>query len=68
MNTFSKRDMFYGLESHLSRNILEEHLKKFRVSRDFTVAKNAILKPGKLTPVNVRLEKLLFPDLKYISP
>lgn len=68
MNTFSKRDIFYGFESHLSRDMLEDHFKKFRVSGDFCIAKDRNLKPGKLNIVKVKLEKSLFPDLRYISP
>lgn len=68
MQEFQQRDALFGLESKLSRDILEKSIKKFRVSKDFCVAKDMILKPNKLNAVTVRLEKSLFPDTQYISP
>lgn len=68
MHEFQQRDSLFGLESKLSRDILEKSIKKFRVSRDFKIAENITLDPGNITPVKVRLEKSLFPDIQYISP
>lgn len=68
MNTFSKRDTLNGLESKLSREMLESHIKKVRVSQDFCVAKDKNLKPGKINIVKVKLEKRLLPEIEFISP
>jgi len=68
MNTFSKFDTLYWLESKLSRDILESHIKKFRVSEDFSVAKDTIVKPNYSNTVKVKLEKSLFPQVDVITP
>jgi len=63
MNWFSQRDRLFWLESKLSRDILESHIKKFRVSQDFSVAEDSIVKPKEINIVKVKLEKSLFPDI-----
>ncbi len=68
MDWFSDRDILLGRESKLSRNTLESHIKKFRVSWDFSVAKDTIVKAKDLNVVKVKLEKSLFPDMETITP
>lgn len=68
MDKFSDRESSHGIESYLSRNMLEKKMKKLRVSEDFCVAKNKLLKPGKTNIVRVRLEKSLFPPVDIILP
>jgi hypothetical protein len=68
MGDFEKKDIVYGLESKLSRDMLEKSMKKFRVSKDFCVAKNTIVKPKEINIVQIRLEKSLFPDVDIITP
>lgn len=63
MNKFREDDQMFGFNSYLSRGILDSQIKKFRVSDDFSVAQNVALEPSKITPVVVRLEKKLFPDM-----
>ncbi len=68
MDWFSDRDILLGLESKLSRDTLESNIKKFRVSWDFSIAKDTIVKPKDLNIVKVKLEKSLFPEMEYITP
>lgn len=67
MNKFTRDEQMFGLNSHLSLGILNSQIKKFRVSDDFSVAQNIVLEPSKITPVVVRLEKKLFPDMWILS-
>jgi hypothetical protein len=53
----------FGHESNLSRQKLENNINKFWVSNDFMLDQDALLKPGEETPVSVRLDKSLFPEL-----
>ncbi len=63
----TKIDTLYGIESTLSRQILDRNIKKFWVSEDFVTSGDAIFKPWEYTPVKIRLEKKLFPEIKNIS-
>lgn len=63
MNKFTQDDQMFGVNSYLSREILDSQIKKFRVSDDFSVAQDVFLEPSKITSVVVRLEKKLFPDM-----
>lgn len=67
MNSFEIRDTIFGLESNFSSEILDRNIKKFWVSEDFVTSGNAIFKPWAYTPVKVRLEKKLFPEIKNIT-
>lgn len=69
MGSFEKRDILFWWESKLSREILESHIKKFRVSQDFSVAEDSIVKPKEINIVRVKLEKSLFPDtINTVTP
>ena len=68
MGGFEKRDIVYGLESQLSRNMLEKSMKKFRVSKDFCVAKDTVVQPNYSNTVKIKLEKSLFPEVEFIAP
>ncbi|HCY21638.1 TPA: hypothetical protein DIC40_07515 [Patescibacteria group bacterium] len=63
MEIFSNEDQLFGANSYLSRQILDTHIKKFRVSDDFSVVENVVLAAGEVTPVVVRLDKKLFPEV-----
>jgi hypothetical protein len=63
MNKFTREDEMLGLNLYLSRGILDSQIKKFRVSDDFSVAQDVLLEPNEITPVVVKLEKKLFPDM-----
>lgn len=68
MNSFSQRDIQVWRESLLSRALLESHIKKFRVSGDFKLAKDAVVKPKEINVVQIQLEKKLFPGWEDITP
>lgn len=63
----NRLDSFLWYESQLSRKKLEANIRKFWVSEDFLLAKDSLLKPWILSPVSVRLDKKLFPDMGNIS-
>ncbi|AHB41605.1 hypothetical protein P148_SR1C00001G0816 [candidate division SR1 bacterium RAAC1_SR1_1] len=67
MEIFSNEDQLFGANSYLSRQILDTHIKKFRVSDDFSVVENVVLAAGEVTPVVVRLDKKLFPEVGLLS-
>ncbi len=62
MYWFSEKDTRLTLESTISRQKLDNNIKKVRVSDDFVLARDSLLKPWKCTSVQVRLDKKKFPD------
>lgn len=68
MDYFSEKDSLSLLESYRSLSTLESHIKKFRVSGDFSIAEDSLVEPNEINIVKIRLEKLLFPQIDTITP